>query len=145
MTTEDLIPVIAAAIGIVLVLPSILILKRLPEKWHEPGNIFLVILIACSYPLFSLLWKPGILGSELLLMLPFVIPALLLYRQWPLISVLLLATHGVWDYSHHLLISNPGIPEWWAPFCAAYDFALAIWIARDKKLFKPILQTSTNK
>jgi len=32
-----------------------------------------------------------------------------------------LAGHGVFDLFHHLLIQNPGVPEWWPGFCMSYD------------------------
>ncbi len=32
-----------------------------------------------------------------------------------------LAGHGVFDFFHHLLIQNPGVPVWWPGFCLAFD------------------------
>ena len=32
-----------------------------------------------------------------------------------------LAGHGVFDFVHHLLILNPGLPVWWPGFCLSFD------------------------
>lgn len=32
-----------------------------------------------------------------------------------------LAGHGVFDFFHHLLIQNPGLPVWWPGFCLSFD------------------------
>lgn len=32
-----------------------------------------------------------------------------------------LAAHGVFDFSHHLFIDNPGVPVWWPGFCLSFD------------------------
>ena len=44
-----------------------------------------------------------------------------------------LAGHGVFDFFHHLIIQNPGLPVWWPGFCLAFDIpaggflALLLW------------------
>jgi len=40
-----------------------------------------------------------------------------------------LAAHGVFDLVHGVLISNPGVPVWWPPFCLAYDATAAGYLA----------------
>ncbi|MCB1122583.1 MAG: hypothetical protein KJT03_13605 [Verrucomicrobiae bacterium] len=40
-----------------------------------------------------------------------------------------LAAHGVFDFFHPSLISNPGVPRWWPGFCLAYDVAAAVYLA----------------
>ena len=32
-----------------------------------------------------------------------------------------LVGHGVFDFFHHFLIQNPGVPVWWPGFCMAFD------------------------
>jgi hypothetical protein len=32
-----------------------------------------------------------------------------------------LVGHGVFDFFHHLLIQNPGVPVWWPGFCLSFD------------------------
>jgi hypothetical protein len=39
--------------------------------------------------------------------------------------------HGIFDFVHHLLIDNPGVPRWWPSFCLAFDGILgAFWVAQ---------------
>lgn len=40
-----------------------------------------------------------------------------------------LAAHGIFDFFHHGLIANPGVPSWWPEFCASYDIAAAACLA----------------
>lgn len=40
-----------------------------------------------------------------------------------------LALHGLWDLLHHphrVIIGTNGVPRWYVPFCAVYDFTAAI-------------------
>ena len=32
-----------------------------------------------------------------------------------------IAGHGVFDFFHHLVIQNPGVPVWWPGFCMSFD------------------------
>lgn len=40
-----------------------------------------------------------------------------------------LAGHGVYDWFHPRLISNPGVPSWWPMFCMTYDIVAAAYLA----------------
>jgi hypothetical protein len=40
-----------------------------------------------------------------------------------------LAAHGIFDFIHSALISNPGVPDWWPEFCLAYDVVAALYLA----------------
>jgi hypothetical protein len=40
-----------------------------------------------------------------------------------------LAAHGLFDLGHGKLISNPGVPSWWPPFCLGADIMLAVYLA----------------
>jgi hypothetical protein len=40
-----------------------------------------------------------------------------------------LAAHGIFDLFHGRMITNPGVPLWWPPFCAAYDIVAAGYLA----------------
>src|SRR3954451_17710678 len=44
-------------------------------------------------------------------------------------AVAALAGHGVFDFVHAHLISNPGVPAWWPGFCLTYDVAAAAYLA----------------
>jgi len=43
--------------------------------------------------------------------------------------VVALAAHGVFDVAHSRVISNPGVPDWWPPFCMTYDVTAAAYLA----------------
>ncbi|HET6463596.1 MAG TPA: hypothetical protein VFH33_07330, partial [Candidatus Krumholzibacteria bacterium] len=40
-----------------------------------------------------------------------------------------LAGHGIFDSFHGRVISNPGVPDFWPAFCAAYDVTAAGYLA----------------
>jgi hypothetical protein len=42
--------------------------------------------------------------------------------------VVALAGHGVMDFFHPHLVTNPGVPKWWPAFCGAYDVVAAAWL-----------------
>ena len=41
---------------------------------------------------------------------------------WFVIAALI--GHGLFDFTHHLFIRNPGVPPWWLGFCLAFDVTL---------------------
>lgn len=45
-----------------------------------------------------------------------------------------LGAHGIFDFFHHSLVANPGVPTFWPSFCLAFDVAagtlLAVLLAR---------------
>ena len=45
------------------------------------------------------------------------------------IIVAALAGHGVFDMLHHLMIDDPGVPQFWPGFCAAFDIVAAAYLA----------------
>jgi hypothetical protein len=49
--------------------------------------------------------------------------------KWNLwLVVAALAGHGLFDQLHGHLMTNPGVPPWWPPFCMAYDIAAAAFL-----------------
>ena len=40
-----------------------------------------------------------------------------------------IAGHGVFDFFHHSLVENPGVPRWWPGFCLAFDVGLGAYLA----------------
>jgi hypothetical protein len=40
-----------------------------------------------------------------------------------------LAGHGVFDFFHHRLIQNPGVPVWWPAFCLSFDVFAGAFLA----------------
>jgi len=49
--------------------------------------------------------------------------------RWSLwVAALALAAHGIFDFTHAAVISNPGVPNWWPEFCAAYDVTAGVFL-----------------
>jgi len=40
-----------------------------------------------------------------------------------------LAGHGVFDFVHHAVIPNPGVPAFWPGFCGSIDIFLGAFLA----------------
>jgi hypothetical protein len=89
-----------------------------------------LIVIATYYLLFASMAKSSdSLVAEAFPALMFVAAAALGFRRTPWIVVAGLALHGVFDFIHHALITNPGVPAWWPGFCLAYDLTAATYLA----------------
>ena len=89
-----------------------------------------LIVIATYYLLFAAMAKStDALVGEASPVLMFVAAAALGYRKTPWIVVAGLALHGAFDFIHHAVIINPGVPSWWPGFCLAYDVTAAAYLA----------------
>jgi hypothetical protein len=51
------------------------------------------------------------------------------FRKNLWLAVAGLAGHGVFDFLHHLLIQNPGLPVWWPGFCLSFDVLAGAFVA----------------
>ena len=71
----------------------------------------------------------GSLVAEAIPALVFVAMAALGFRKTPWLVVAGLALHGVFDFFHHAVIANPGVPVWWPGWCLAYDVVAAAYLA----------------
>ena len=89
-----------------------------------------LIVIAALYLLFAVMAKStDFLVAEAIPALIFVATAALGFRKTPWLVVAGLALHGVFDFFHHALIANPGVPVWWPGWCLAYDVVAAAYLA----------------
>lgn len=89
-----------------------------------------LIIIASTYLLFAAMANSAdALIAEALPALIFVVAATLGFRKTPWIVVAGLALHGVYDFIHPAVITNPGVPTWWPGFCLAYDVIAAAYLA----------------
>lgn len=59
----------------------------------------------------------------------FVILAVYGFRSSLWVVAAALAAHGIFDFAHHLILTNPGVPVWWPRFCFAYDVAAAGYLS----------------
>jgi len=90
-----------------------------------------LIVIAALYLLFAAMANStGSLVAEAIPAIVFVTMAVLGFRkEAPWLVVAGLALHGVFDFFHHAVIANPGVPVWWPGWCLAYDVVAAAYLA----------------
>ncbi len=82
----------------------------------------LLIVIATYYILFAVMGaSTHALWIESLAAGMFLLVAVAGYKKNLWFAAAGLAVHGVFDFFHHLLITNPGVPVWWPGFCLAFD------------------------
>lgn len=86
----------------------------------------MLVVIASFYIVFAVMGGTVYaLAVESMFTLGFLVVAVLGFRLNPWIAVAGLAGHGLFDVVHGSLLSNPGVPAWWPPFCLAYDLTAA--------------------
>jgi hypothetical protein len=89
-----------------------------------------LIVIAALYILFAVMaGSTDSLIAEAIPAFAFVVLAALGYRKTPWLVVAGLALHGVFDFFHHAIIVNPGVPVWWPGWCLSYDVMAAAYLA----------------
>jgi len=81
-----------------------------------------LIVIATYYILFAVMGSstPS-LTIETLAAGAFLIVSVTGFKKNLWLVVAGLAGHGVFDFFHHLVIQNPGVPVWWPGFCLSFD------------------------
>ncbi len=88
-----------------------------------------LIVIAVLYLLFAAMaGSRDSLVAESIPALLFVAAAAIGFRKSPWFVVAGLALHGVFDFFHHGVIANPGVPVWWPGFCLSYDVVAAVYV-----------------
>jgi hypothetical protein len=88
-----------------------------------------LVVIGMLYLLFAAsAGSTSALVMEILPALLFVAAAAVGFRKTLWIVVGGLAMHGVFDFIHHGIIDNPGVPAWWPGFCLAYDLTAAAYL-----------------
>jgi hypothetical protein len=88
------------------------------------------IVIASYYALFAVMGASTYsLVLESLVFAAFLVAAATGFRRSLWIVVVALAAHGIFDFSHAAIISNPGVPSWWPAFCSTYDVTAAAYLA----------------
>src|SRR5262252_10596047 len=80
------------------------------------------VIVATYYILFAVMGRsnPALVWESLTAVLFFAL-AVAGFKKNLWWSVAALAGHGVFDFFHHRLIHNPGVPLWWPGFCLAFD------------------------
>jgi hypothetical protein len=93
----------------------------------------ILIVIATYYILFATIgmsigMSKSAVQLEFLAAAVFVAIAVTGYKRTLWIVVAGLAAHGLFDLLHAQLISNPGVPSFWPPFCLSYDVVAACYL-----------------
>lgn len=89
----------------------------------------MLVVIATYYVLFAVIGGDSkALLLESLVAAAFIGAAVAGFRSTLWIVVVGLAGHGLFDFLHHLLFRNDGVPAWWPGFCLTFDIAAAAWL-----------------
>jgi len=117
-------------IGLGLGICTITLHLLLNEKRGAELSSFLLVLIGSVYYGFALLGhNRNAVVIEAVVATLFVLMAIfgLWISPWILIAGLFL--HGLWDIAHHnKTFKLVKIPEWYIPFCAIYDWTIALYL-----------------
>ena len=98
----------------------------------------LLIVIATYYILFAAMGSsPLTVAVESCIAGVFLAGAIAGFKKSLWLIAAALAAHGVFDFFHHRLIENPGVPAWWPGFCLTFDIVaggcLAMLLRRRSK------------
>jgi hypothetical protein len=105
-----------------------------------------LIVIALYYVLFAVMGgSVHALLVETLVMTGFSVAAVVGFKRNLWLVAGALAGHGVFDFVHGYLLTNPGVPAWWPPFCLAYDVVAAgflAWLILSRRNGDPTFSSS---
>lgn len=100
-----------------------------------------LIVIASYYALFAVMGRSAqALILECVVMAGFLLIAILGFKGNLWLVVAGLCAHGLFDFFHGDVISNPGVPVWWPMFCLTYDLSAAGYLAWLLSRSKPAAQ-----
>jgi hypothetical protein len=89
-----------------------------------------IVVIASYYVLFAAMGGSAhTLVVEAAVMAAFALAAVLGFKRYPWLVVAGLVGHGAFDVVHDLVITNPGVPEWWPAFCLTFDLGAGALVA----------------
>lgn len=99
----------------------------------ERGRSFyptVLIIVASYYVLFAVIGASRrTLAIEIVVASAFLLIAILGFKRNLWLVAAAIAGHGVFDFFHHWLIENPGVPRWWPGFCLAFDVGFGGYVA----------------
>lgn len=88
-----------------------------------------LIVVASYYILFAAMGSYGpVIAVETVAACGFAAMAVVGFRKSAWVVVAGLVGHGVFDFFHHFLVQNSGVPEWWPGFCLAFDALAGIFL-----------------
>lgn len=89
-----------------------------------------MVVIASYYGLFAVLGgSVQVLLFESIAIAAFLALSVLGFKRnlWLVVGALL--AHGIFDFFHSHIVTNPGVPSWWPMFCLTYDITAAAYLA----------------
>lgn len=117
-------------VGIVLALTTTILASIIRFDRDRAFYPTLMIVIASYYGLFAVIGGSfQALIIESIIILVFLLFSIIGFKRNLWIIVVALFAHGIFDFFHSYLISNPGVPQWWSMFCLTYDIAAAAYLA----------------
>jgi len=129
---------VAYAIGIALALIVACFARLTSFDRDRAFYPTVAIIVASYYVLFAVMGgSTNTLIVELIVMIAFVLVAVIGFKFNLWLVVACLAAHGVFDVFHGLVVTNPGVPQWWPAFCLTYDIGAAgflAWLVMRSKL-----------
>jgi len=69
------------------------------------------------------------LAIEILVACGFSLLAMLGFKKNLWLVAAAMIGHGAFDFVHHFLIENRGVPHWWPGFCRSFDAMAGGWLA----------------
>jgi hypothetical protein len=89
-----------------------------------------MIVIASYYALFAVMGgSVHALMVESIVIVAFLAASIASFRTSLWLVVAALAAHGLFDFIHGQLLTNPGVPTWWPRFCLSFDVVAAAYLA----------------
>jgi hypothetical protein len=89
-----------------------------------------LIVVASYYVLFAAMGASGrALLLEIVAASVFLLFAVLGFKRNLWLVAAATSGHGVFDFFHHWLIENPGMPRWWPGFCMSFDVIFGVVVA----------------
>jgi hypothetical protein len=103
----------------------------------------MVVVVGHYYILFAAMrGSTPVLALESLAASVFLALAVIGFKKSLWLTAAALAGHGIFDFFHHLLIQNPGVPVWWPGFCMSFDILaggfLTVLLMRRSGFASPI-------
>ena len=90
-----------------------------------------VLIVVASYSVLfaAMAGSTAVVAKESLVAGGFLLVAVIGFKTRLWIVAAAIAGHGIFDFFHHLLIENPGMPLWWPGFCMAFDVVAGAYLA----------------
>jgi hypothetical protein len=89
-----------------------------------------MIVIASYYGLFAVMGgSVQVLLFESIAIAAFSGVSVLGFKRNLWLVVGALVAHGIFDFFHSHIVTNPGVPVWWPMFCLTYDIMAAAYLA----------------